>query len=931
MVFFEAFLLTTFNYQIGKRIIYDCSCYDEYNSAEKFEENVIKRRNSYMACIRYDNNCRKDNHKSVPILLGSFIDFHIRGRDEVIKSRAQWGSIVSRGVPKIYSSFSTFDAMSMHVREYKNTKSLEWFLYVANSGLALKYQNKILQFTYKGNTSTNLECNEWINLINYENPFIGNRREVSVQEYYNVFDCILQHPYDINDLRNRQILSGVTIMNKYIDYDNNRWERKKNAGQVKLSRAFEIGNLYTVLSKNNMYENKAWAKNYPQNYDSTLHDGRSNKTVMFLQNVSRAANEAFKNSKFCNFPQDAVNYLCLLNTKDLKTAGEHSVLCDYVIMTEATDQMKFYNFLHQIHERQHQQQQQQPTRVIALINGFITDCNIDWDFDVFIEIKQKMPNVTVKYYKPYVLFFTTASIPIKYNSRFDTFFTTAEVAMYPNEIVFDEGDLFSHAVKAVHPCGLMKNLPAKTTVTINNVKGSIAETTSPMHRQLMKSSLGITCYFDANATDKEKLFQLAVLERGCPLSERQRAYFARCEASVPPLPPIIDETRSNKKEEGALLKLYEMYDGGEMLMEQVENAQLVADYYNLIHGKAIGGNSPNLWNLRLWCAFGNVNGACVEDGIVMDKSVIENSPNIVYNACITVDFTFSTIKLPRTAKFTPVKCDWNASRDTFLGCLITEQEVYVKNSKHCRIDCIKIGNHFYFLVYFLTNKNLIYKNLNVESVINGRTFTVIIKGEHCAKLCVGAKIANSFGQKNIVSLVADLSGRYTGVTRDGRRVHAQVLYGDVSIVGRVTAGQAHAMLSSPDLAIGESGVFIAPIDIVIHSLHPYTNSKVFDVKMDTLTNLNGFESQSLNNAAMALRQRKISHQVLELLNLHGVDLVSEASPQQRSKYFEESDGVNNSLDNDASTSSPNTTQSALLEVKRIFPDVFKVIAVQNPN
>lgn len=126
---------------------------------------------------------------------------------------------------------------------------------------------------------------------------------------------------------------------------------------------------------------------------------------------------------------------------------------------------------------------------------------------------------------------------------------------------------------------------------------------------------------------------------------------------------------------------------------------------------------------------------------------------------------------------------------------------------------------------------------------------------------MGTKIANAFGQKNICSKIADLSHIW-GVTRDGRKVHAQILYSDVSVVGRCTAGQLYYMLSSFDLAIGPNKEIIAPIHLVIHSLNPYTNNKMFDIKVDTLTNMNGFDSQLLANVSHALKTEKIMSKAL---------------------------------------------------------------------
>lgn len=345
MVFFEAYLLCSYNAQIGTRLLMDCGCYADYAVEELFIERIINERKSYLACITYDSQTRKRvGHRSIPIMLGSYIDYRIRGKAAVERSRAQWGAVILKGMLKIYTSFSTFDALSMHVRETNERKSIEWFTYVDGEGVALCYSNKTVEWTYKNESRDHLQSREWIDLINRANPFVKHRH-VQPSEYVDVFDKILEYPYDMNDLKNRQFLIGVTIINKYIDYDLAKRKRKKGAGCVKMATAFESGSLYTVLSKKNTYETEEWCKTYPQNYDNTLHEGRSNKTAHFLQNVTRASNEAFRNSKAVEFPTDAFDYFCILNTKELKSAGEQNVLADFVVMTEETDPMEVYAYV----------------------------------------------------------------------------------------------------------------------------------------------------------------------------------------------------------------------------------------------------------------------------------------------------------------------------------------------------------------------------------------------------------------------------------------------------------------------------------------------------------------------------------------------------------------------------------------------------------
>lgn len=866
MVFFETYLLSSYNTQIGTRLLIDCDCYKDYRDERLFIERVVNERKSYLACIIYDSLTRKRvGHRSIPIMLGSYIDYRIRGKAAVERSRAQWGAVILNGMLKIYTSFSTFDALSMHVRETNEQKSIEWFTYVDGEGMALCYSNKQVSWTYKNRSYNHMESREWIDLINRANPFVKTRN-VQPSEYIDVFDRILEYPYDMNDLKNRQFLNGVTIINKYIEYDLAKRKRKKGAGCVKMATAFESGSLYTVLSKKNTYETDDWCKTYPQNYDNTLHEGRSNKTAHFLQNVTRASNEAFRNSKAVEFPTDAFDYFCILNTKELKAAGEQNVLADFVIMTEESDPMDAYAYLSTV-----------STGVgnHILINGFITDCRMDWTFETFLAMKRCLPQVTTKFYRPYIVLSTKASIPIKYSDEYDVYFSPAETTEYG--VRYPEGSMLSLTAKALDVNGLRKTPPAKSTVAINNIKGSVAMVTSDLHRALMKQSLGATCYIEMDGTRREAIQNAAVLSYDNDTAHYEAAYADLADFVDAARPPAMADTDRSK----AMYSLLQLYQTNELLVEYVkapnkpyeryrniESVPLLKDYLLTLFGEE-NYKCDDVWNLRLWAVFGNVHGACVEDGVVLDRKTAGLVPPICYNVCITVDFTFKTVKGPNSAVFVPVRENVDsASEETLVGCLITETEVYVKNSRHCNIVVVRIGNHYYYQLHFLPKKNNTYSDLKVRQIRDGKRVTVVITGVHYARVGVGTKVANAFGQKNICSMLADLSDCW-GVTRDGRKVHAQIMYSDVSIVGRIASGQMYCMLDSPDVAIGPNKEIIAPVDLVIHALHPYTNIKVFDVKMDTLTNVNGFDSQALGTVGLALRNEKVLHKALQVIGLHG--------------------------------------------------------------
>lgn len=849
-----------------KNLMTNCPCYKKYSTREAFIENIIDKRGSYMACLCYESTVRnRKSHLSVPIMLGSYLDYLIRGREALEECRAQWGLFILRGVLIIYPNFSTFDSLSMHVRKTRILKSIDWFMYVEDEGLAISYSNKSAMWTYKRNTYND---SGWIHLLKQANPF---KTDVVQSDYIKLFDTMLNYRYSMNDLKNRQIINSPMAIIKYIQYDLARRKKQKAAGCQKLAVVFETGNLYPAFNKKNAVDPDETSRQYNRSYHNTMHEGRSNKASHLLPNVVRSSNAAVRNSNALSFPTDAVGYFCMLTMKDLKSAGEQNVLSDMVIMTEESDQLELYKYIKTIatNDGEH----------ILLINGFLINCAKTWCLEDLVALKRKFPNVTTQYYLPYVILLTRPCIPIKYSEQYNVFFSPAETTQF--QIIYPEADMLSITTKQLPIESLIKTQPAKSTVSINNIKGSVAMVTSPLHELLMKHSLGVTCYISIKPEDVAKMIDRSIISYGHDTTEWMEA-FKTLDKDFDLLKGKTNIPKSTNHGK-AMKALSEMYPANDLLYEyrKVEGrpfkkvncpdrANHVRDYRSIIFSSK-HYKPPNVWNLRLRAAFGNPMGSCIEDGVVIDSNILPFLPKVHYNACITVEFTFKTVKQPKDSTFIIVETDNGiVDDDLLIGCLVTEHDAYVKHSKHTNILKHKIGEHYFYLINFLPKKNHTYDNLKIKHIYNNNSIMVVITGQTVVDIGVGSKVANAFGQKNIIAQAMDLK-HCCGITRDGRKVHAQIIYSEVSLVGRVTSGQLYNMFMSDELAIGENGVIIAPVDLVVHTLHPYTNIKVIKVKNDTLTNINGFDSQSLSCTSNLLRNQDVYKIMLQILGFHGFD------------------------------------------------------------
>jgi hypothetical protein len=897
---FTCGLLHSYNRAFGD-LLTECSCYERYATPERFNESVITSRQAYMACLDLGPTGRPGiSHLAVPIMVGSWVDICIRGLKTVLESRVQWGAIIIMGTYRIYPNYLTYDPMTTHLRETRHGRHVGLFTYVDGQGLALTYSGQ--QDSYDYNGAQGLKDSRWVDLLAKANP---DGLAPTWAEFTSFYNVILADPHRRNDLGNRRTVNGANVMKRFVRKRTSMVTKngRKPAHPSRMCRAFELGRVFIALGRRataSDAENRSCGRSQ-QSYDHPMHDGRSSKMAHLLPTVTRDANPAVRNSNALAFPADAPKFFCPLTTKDLKSAGEQNVLCSGVIVSEDTDSSLVLAYIRSI-----------STGVgsVMVLNGTPTSYRRKWCFQDLLELKRNFPFVTTRLYPGYVAFLTCGSITIKYCEALDHFFSPTEVIQAGEErIPFPELDLLSVTAQELPAGTLTRTPPAKLTVSINNIKGSVAKLTSKLHRDLMHNSLGVTCYMDAPDDYLDRLVNMAVLAGpGTQCTKNFHHWYERLDERFKLRASEGTEPKGTTLQRAidALTRIYPAEQlevesrrpAGEPLTrrKRPENAELLRSYRRMI-GNADNYQPPagGVWNLRLYASFGNPHGDCVEDGVVLDSGTVAQMEPIYYNACITVDFTFKTARHPQEARFVSVEPeeplpdgvgDSVGDRDTLIGYMVTEYGVYVKHSKHTRVDTYQVGAHSFYLVHFLPKNTGMYDNLRVRYQPNNNVLTVAITGQKVVPVGVGSKVANAFGQKNIVSALDDMSG-LTGVTRDGRLVKVQIIYSDTSSVARVAAGQWFYMLKSPDLAIGPNGEIIAPINLTLHTLNPYSNAKCIVIKNDTLTNINGFDSQSLCATSQQLRKEPILAQLIRVVGMLGYDLdIEDAATAGRKRSAE---------------------------------------------
>jgi len=909
MTFYKLYLINSYNKNIEPYIYKECWHYEKYKTPDLFKTNVIDKRGSYMACVQYRSNNENNNnnnnqtryiHEVLPIMFGSEIDYKVRGFENFSEIHHLHGSFYISGNLKIFFSISPFDALSLHVRQVRKVKYVEWYLYVDGDGMELKYNGKDVQFKYRKKLYINND--NWISMLNKVNPY---NFAFSKMEYLTMFDSLLNDDYDINDLKNRCIISAPMIIKKYLDFDLNKRKNRITTSCPNMAKTFDLGNIFKVLCKQGHYCKDGYKINKTQSYSATLHDGRSEKTMYFLPTVVKVSNEGTKNA-YNMYPENAYQYFCPINTKEIKDSGDQFVMSDYALISEECDDGQVLKLVKIITQQQQQQQQQQlllQEKRKVVLNSWLTPFQLHVSLDTLKYMKKYFPHITTQYTHQFFYIYTKGSVIIKYSQQHNCCFSPAED--YHFKLTWFEAGPLSAAAKLLNFNSLRKTLPAKNTVAVNQIKGSVAKITSEFCKNLTSSSLGNTCYVNINEEIQKRIYESCILSENNDTTIYQKGMEKiKKQLGDHNLAPLLEDT-DKKKAIGYLLNMYK--------------SSLNKNKYSSQYQCNLLKNTKNVdpWYCHLNAAFGNVGGRGVLDGVVLDRNTASIMPPIIYNVTITVNFTFKNNKEPLSSKFLIKRSCMRFKKqggnlkntvvqkiihdeelldlikreeDTFIGFLVTQHSADLKNSRHCKITIRKIGNHYCYLINFLPKIDNMYKNLKVTCEIKRNKITIVIKGDHKAPIKEGVKIATENGQKNICSGLVDLSDcnpkcldgsnqlrEYWGITRDGKKVHAQIVFSDQSLLSRIASGQLYTMLTSDRLAIGPNGEIIAPIPIIIHSLNPFNFIKMSTVKLDTLTNCNGFDSQNLSTTSFTLRNSdnkndKIFTRVKQLISMHSYDI-----------------------------------------------------------
>lgn len=307
--FYARFLTSEYNKNFAPYIIYDCGCYQDYAN---FKEVIYEKSGSYLCClVVVVEGYTKEFHRKWPIMLGSFIDFRIRGKQN---DSNLYGSFIIDGSVKVIYNFITNNLTSGHVYRERNAppvfkvkiksqdklinlsynpsskdkiaytiydekfernqrvkqrfKEIELMKEVENrakiqNNAPASIEKSILEkdyvrhtnlynMTYKHNIENSAKGETWIEYINSNNPFGITSTE---EEYIEYFHACLENAPELDELANKTCISPNTILLKVLLSQIAKVSLKtKGSNSSIASRLTSMGNrLTSIIRYGNMF------------------------------------------------------------------------------------------------------------------------------------------------------------------------------------------------------------------------------------------------------------------------------------------------------------------------------------------------------------------------------------------------------------------------------------------------------------------------------------------------------------------------------------------------------------------------------------------------------------------------------------------------------------------------------------------------------
>ncbi|UVT30819.1 LEF-8 [Penaeus vannamei nudivirus] len=302
-----------------------------------------------------------------------------------------------------------------------------------------------------------------------------------------------------------------------------------------------------------------------------------------------------------------------------------------------------------------------------------------------------------------------------------------------------------------------------------------------------------------------------------------------------------------------------------------KNTDKIDRYNEMIKFDTEKKHPPHMY---IYVAFGDYHGGTNEDGIIIDKKLVELGPKKLISQTLKITY-FNTNKQTNKNQQILIKYVKNHSvvgNVLTFGVIHSNVPLSFTKTKNTKIKKVTIAPTYH---YYITVENIPGFSKYITSTFSEKDSSINIHYSYLVPIGVGTKISTGHGQKGVISEVADLS-MIEGYTSTGKVVHPLVLISPTSVLGRTMSNQVMSMFLQPERAFTASGALLSLHGFHIHHLDPSNKTRLSDNKNDLMTTENGFLANNLAyTMKMLTSQKRITngnhqlHYVSQLMKLQG--------------------------------------------------------------
>ena len=875
---------------------------------------------------------------------------------------------------------------------------------------------------------------KWIDIMNDNNI---TKCKSTEQDYIRYFNACLDHAPELDDLANKVCISPGTILQRALKHcidsceipEHRQTDRIINAHtdekkfrdlSAKIRNVFVNGNMFFTVSTKKV-------DNIVREYKSMYQAMGGQKLHLishFTSSTKRYVTEKSRNCAALRYPYGALWFICLVNIREMKGAGETIFLAQWVITSPELPDNTVHNILKDFHK--------DDGELIVSWNVFLTNYRMK-KCDL-ADFKRACPFISLMIFDDYLVVNSKGNQLMKYSVKYQCFITPFE----STEIFMDAFEHYPEHLKfssmaSMLPSSIIRAQQAKAVVAISNIKGRCQTIETPLSCVSFLYNVGTSNAALIHRLDGDNCKVLKttlhdptakpiVIPIDVPNTTDMYAKLAETKGDYETMPECIQELfKKFKPDTTDRTELHgcsseDIVPGCSVIYEHMEklinkwipnncmvyiwcdkikeltmvpnemdnplftltsycalsntidkktilnsnvnnnNAPILVDkaplrimnkdaLYQNYYGDKIkmNSNARTPPHLALYCAFGDVGGGTNEDGIILDKTFVENGPRKLISVTLSAKFSEKSMASKKNKVINNDVCrvsylaiNKHFSATIIIGILSSRQPLIVNRSKNLYIVESVVNNHYRYLVYYHDYSSA---EKCIESFYTPENSTLLIHFRSFIKLGVGTKLANLHGQKGICSMVTDLKidkvrdlSKMVGYMADGTRIHPQLLFSPTSIPGRTVSSQIYEMLINSAVGFTEYGQPIAKMSFNVHHIEPACKARVCLVKSDLMTSENGTNANMATNLAQCLTdqgvcdQKNLIHLVIQLEKLNGISmqyLDLDPASQLKDEEIEDEEGASdyeNSYD-DYETSS----KKSKLSVDYLKSDIDDII------